>query len=149
MCGKAKSHAAREPESLLPLSFSVGWSSSCGCEPGGQPRALAGRLAAGEKVKDLRSPKLMVVKAALFLALALLCTAGLWLQSPGIRTALLALVLAWSASRLYYFLFYVLHAYVDPRLRYAGLLALLRALREHRSCRPARQLPAASARRER
>lgn len=69
----------------------------------------------------------MVVKAVLFLLLALLCIVGLWLRSPGLYTAVLALVLAWSAARLYYFLFYVLHAYVDPRLKYTGLLSLLRA----------------------
>jgi hypothetical protein len=35
----------------------------------------------------------------------------------------------WSASRFYYVLFYVLEKYVDPDLRYAGLLALAAAIR--------------------
>jgi hypothetical protein len=38
--------------------------------------------------------------------------------------ALLA-ILVWASCRSYYFLFYVLQHYVDPHLRYAGLLALL------------------------
>ena len=43
-------------------------------------------------------------------------------------------VLAWASARAYYFAFYVLERYVDPRLRYAGLLALLRARRNLRRC---------------
>jgi hypothetical protein len=39
-------------------------------------------------------------------------------------------ILVWSACRFYYFLFYVLEAYVDPTFKYAGILALLRALRQ-------------------
>jgi hypothetical protein len=70
----------------------------------------------------------MVLKAALFLVLVLACAFGLWLPDRQLRTALLLVVLAWSAARLYYFLFYVLHTYVDPTLKYSGLLALLRQL---------------------
>ena len=44
------------------------------------------------------------------------------------RTAFLLLLLVWAASRFYYFLFYVLERYVDPRLRYAGILALIRTI---------------------
>ena len=74
----------------------------------------------------------MVFKAALFLVLAIACACGLWLADPGLRTALLIAVFAWASARLYYFLFYVLHTYVDPELRYSGLLALLRQLAARR-----------------
>jgi glyoxylase-like metal-dependent hydrolase (beta-lactamase superfamily II) len=37
-------------------------------------------------------------------------------------------VLAWAAGRFYYFLFYVLERYVDPALRYAGIIALVRTI---------------------
>lgn len=79
-------------------------------------------------MKDLKSPRTMALKAALFLTLAALCTAALWLRAPEIRTVILALLLAWAAARFYYFLFYVLHAYVDPSFRYSGLGSLFRAL---------------------
>jgi hypothetical protein len=84
-------------------------------------------------MRDLASPKTMLLKAALFLVLALTCAAGLWLLAPQPRTALLVVVLAWSAARLYYFLFYVLHTYVDPGLKYSGLFSLLRQLARPRS----------------
>lgn len=77
-------------------------------------------------VRNLRSPRTMFLKAALFVVLALFCAIGLWLRAPGMRTVLLAAILAWSAARAYYFLFYVLHTYVDPNLKYSGLLALLK-----------------------
>jgi hypothetical protein len=51
---------------------------------------------------------------------------------PSIRTAALLALLVWSSCRFYYFLFYVLERYVDPRLRYAGLLALVGAIRHRR-----------------
>ena len=77
---------------------------------------------------DLKSKWLIVLKGGLFLLVPLLAAFGLLLQSPSWRTALLVAVLVWSASRFYYFLFYVLEKYVDPSLRYAGVLAQLRAL---------------------
>ena len=44
------------------------------------------------------------------------------------ETALL-MICIWSSCRFYYFLFHVLHAYVDPSLKSAGIMDLLRKLR--------------------
>ena len=44
-------------------------------------------------------------------------------------------VLVWSSCRFYYFLFYVLHSYVDPDLRYAGLGAMVVQLWRRRKIR--------------
>ena len=75
----------------------------------------------------------MLTKAALFVAIAALCAAGLILESPRVSTGILIVLLAWASARFYYFLFYVLHTYVDPSLKYSGLTALvLAALRRHR-----------------
>ena len=46
--------------------------------------------------------------------------------------SLLLGLLVWAACRFYYFLFYVLERYVDPKLRYAGVVALLAAARRRR-----------------
>ena len=77
---------------------------------------------------DLTSRGLIVAKGLLFFLLAGLSGALLILASPDLRTILLVAVLVWSSARLYYFLFYVLERYVDPSLRYSGLLAFLRAI---------------------
>ena len=79
--------------------------------------------------KDIHSPWLLHVKAALFVVCAVLAATLLMLSLPEARTLLLLGVVAWSSARAYYFLFYVLEHYVDPKARYAGLAALLRAPR--------------------
>lgn len=69
----------------------------------------------------------------MFGSLVLACGGLLGMGAPSFRTAFLVLVLAWSAARFYYFLFYVLERYVDPTLRYSGVLALLRQVRRRGS----------------
>lgn len=71
----------------------------------------------------------IVVKGALFLVLACGAAVLLFARSPTWQTAALCAVLAWAAARFYYFLFYVLHRWVDPELRYSGIGSLLRWLR--------------------
>lgn len=77
---------------------------------------------------DLKSKHWIVAKGIAFLGIAILAAAQLLLDAPSLRTALLLAVLAWAAGRFYYFLFYVLERYVDPGLRYTGILALVRAI---------------------
>lgn len=82
---------------------------------------------------DLTSKPLIVAKGLLFLGLAGLASGAVLLEAPGWRNAALLVLAMWAAARFYYFLFYVLERYVDPSLRYAGVLALLRELRRRRS----------------
>ena len=70
---------------------------------------------------DLKSPKLMYLKAALFLVIGLLSIIALLLDSPTLRTAFLLLLTIWSFCRLYYFFFYVIEKYIDPGFKFAGL----------------------------
>lgn len=79
-------------------------------------------------MKDLQSPRWIVLKGILFLLMIFLAGAGILLELPSWRIALLLGVLIWASARFYYFLFYVLEHYVDSSLRYAGLLALLQHL---------------------
>lgn len=70
---------------------------------------------------DLKSPKLMYLKAVLFLVIGLLSVTALLLDSPTLRTAFLLLLTIWSFCRLYYFFFYVIEKYVDAGYKFAGL----------------------------
>jgi hypothetical protein len=88
-------------------------------------------------MSDLTSRSLIVLKGLLFGLIVVFSGGLLILDAPRLRTALLVAVLAWSAARLYYFLFYVLERYVDPSLRYSGLVALIRSLRASGSGRAA------------
>lgn len=77
---------------------------------------------------DIQSPRLLIVKGALFAGLG--CLAAGLLIVPNFSWSNLALMLIaiWAFCRAYYFCFYVLHHYVDPQFRYAGLLSALRYL---------------------
>ncbi|MFO1078268.1 MAG: hypothetical protein U1E73_11160 [Planctomycetota bacterium] len=81
---------------------------------------------------DLESKPLIVLKGLMFLAILGSTAALLWAGRPEWRTGCLIALIAWSSARFYYFLFYVLERYVDPRLRYAGLTALIKELLRRR-----------------
>ncbi len=84
-------------------------------------------------MKDLTSKKWIVAKGVMFLLIALGSAALVLAELPSARIAILLAILAWSASRFYYFLFYVLERYVDPKLRYAGIINLLTRIWQKRS----------------
>ncbi len=75
-----------------------------------------------------------MAKGVLFALLSLL--SGLLLVLTDLTVGQRAMVLAvclWSSCRFYYFLFHVLHAWVDPALPSRGVLELIRkALRKGR-----------------
>jgi hypothetical protein len=74
---------------------------------------------------DLKSAKLMYLKAVLFLIAGTAAAAGILAESPSLRTAFLLGLAIWAFCRLYYFAFYVIEKYIDPSFRFAGLSSLL------------------------
>jgi hypothetical protein len=81
---------------------------------------------------DLQNPKLMYLKAALFVLAGLLASAGILLLAPSVQIAFLLAVAIWSFSRAYYFAFYVIQHYIDPGYRFAGLWSFFRYLLKRR-----------------
>ena len=77
---------------------------------------------------DLKDPRLIYLKGALFVVGATVAGALLFLGLPTWRTALLLGVCVWCSCRAYYFAFYVIERYVDPGYRFAGLWQFLRYL---------------------
>lgn len=71
---------------------------------------------------DLKNPRVLYLKAALFVVLGCLTAVLLILQSPTLRTCLLLAVCIWAFARAYYFAFYVVQHYIDPSHRFAGLV---------------------------
>ncbi len=70
---------------------------------------------------DLKNPKLIYAKGFMFGAILLVSCAVivLWTRDWGVA-GMLGLVI-WSSARGYYFMFYVIEKYVDPRYRFAGV----------------------------
>jgi len=79
-------------------------------------------------MRDLRSPRLMILKALLFVFLGLFSVGILLWDSPTLRTAALVAIAIWSFARAYYFAFYVIEKYIDPSYRFAGLFSAARFL---------------------
>lgn len=83
-------------------------------------------------MRDLQNPKLMCLKAGLFLLLGGVSVALVWLDAPTLKTAALLALAVWSFCRAYYFAFYVLERYVDPSFKFSGLGSLLAYLLRRR-----------------
>jgi hypothetical protein len=73
-------------------------------------------------MRDLTSPRLIWLKAALLLLIGLLSGGLLLAELPTWRAALLLGLCVWGFCRAYYFAFYVVEHYLDPGYRFAGLL---------------------------
>lgn len=77
---------------------------------------------------DLTSKRLIYTKGFLFLLTGLLASALLLAESPSWKVFFLLAVAVWSFARCYYFAFYVIQHYVDPKYRFAGLGSFVRYL---------------------
>jgi len=77
---------------------------------------------------DLKNPKMIWAKGALFLFLGFFASTLLLLSVPEWRVALLHGLAIWAFCRFYYFVFYVIEHYVDSTYRFSGVLDFLRYL---------------------
>ena len=77
---------------------------------------------------DLRNPRVIYAKGALFLMGSLLASGLLVWEHPTLKVAMLLGIAIWCAARAYYFAFYVVEHYVDPGYRFAGLWSFARYL---------------------
>jgi hypothetical protein len=84
-------------------------------------------------MRDITSRPLLYVKAVLFVLLAAIAAALLLAREPRWQNAALLGSCIWAACRAYFFVFYVLEHYVDPRLRYRGVWSVLVAAVRRRS----------------
>jgi hypothetical protein len=75
---------------------------------------------------DIRNPRLLYTKAALFVVAGVAASGLLLAEHPGLRTAALLAIAIWSFCRAYYFAFYVIQHYIDDGYRFAGLLSFVR-----------------------
>ncbi len=82
---------------------------------------------------ELKSKRLIVLKGFLFFLIVVLSISLIIIETHKISVFLLCLLLAWSSARFYYFLFYVLHQYVDPELKYTGIIHLITVILKKRS----------------
>ncbi len=76
-------------------------------------------------MRNLQSPRWMWMKAALFLLIGLISSALILLELPDLRIFILLVLAIWSFCRAYYFAFYVIQHYIDPRYKFSGIISAL------------------------
>lgn len=74
---------------------------------------------------DLKDPRLMVLKAVLFVVAGLMASAGLLLERFSWTNLGLLVTAVFCFARFYYFCFYVIEHYIDPDYKFAGLTSVL------------------------
>ncbi len=77
---------------------------------------------AQQAMADLKSPKLMYLKALLLLLVGITAATLILVRHPGWQLAGLLALTIWAFCRAYYFAFYVVAHYVDGQYKFAGLL---------------------------
>ncbi len=82
---------------------------------------------------DIKSPALLYAKGLLMLAVGILASVLLLIDRFDLRSAILLAVAVWGFCRAYYFAFYVIQHYVDPKYRFAGLVDFMRYCANRRS----------------
>jgi hypothetical protein len=82
---------------------------------------------------EIRHPGVLYLKGGLFLLLGMLSAGILIAEHPEWRFVALLGLAIWAFARAYYFAFYVIEHYVDPRFKFAGLWAFLRYALSRRS----------------
>jgi hypothetical protein len=70
---------------------------------------------------DITRPRVLYVKAMLFVIGGMLAVAIILVEHPSLKLAALLAVAVWCFARAYYFAFYVVQHYADPGYRFAGL----------------------------
>lgn len=77
-------------------------------------------------MKDLTNPVWIKLKGLLFLAIGIIAVVLLFVGDPRWQTGVLLFVAVWSFCRFYYFAFYVIEKYVDPKYKFSGLISFAR-----------------------
>ncbi len=96
-------------------------------------QGLPGSAVKTPEMGDLQDPRLMYLKAALFLVAGTLSGVALLLESLTLERAFLLFIMVWSFCRLYYFMFYVIEKYIDDGYRFAGIGSFLKYLWSRRN----------------
>lgn len=72
-------------------------------------------------MRDLQSTKAMWLKGWLFLIIGVMSATILLVENWSWRTTLLLALCVWGFCRAYYFAFYVIERWVNPKFKFSGL----------------------------
>ncbi len=75
---------------------------------------------------DLKDPRLIYLKAGLFLLIGLVSVGLILIEHPSLKIFCLLILAIWAFSRVYYFMFYVIEKYVDGQYKFSGVMSFVR-----------------------
>lgn len=90
-------------------------------------------------MKEITNPKLLWLKASLFVVIGMASAFLLLLDMPRLRDGVFFALSVWAFCRAYYFAFYVIEHYIDERFKFAGLISVIQHIirkSEHSKQRP-------------
>ena len=79
---------------------------------------------------DIKNPKILWLKAGLFLAIGLTASTLILLEMRSFLILVYLVLAIWAFCRLYYFAFYVIEHYADSGYRFSGIFSFLRYMFE-------------------
>ena len=74
---------------------------------------------------NIESPFWLWIKGGLFVAIGCLCLVFVAMVTQSVQLVAVCCLAIWAFCRAYYFAFYVIENYIDPKFRFAGLLSVL------------------------
>jgi hypothetical protein len=74
---------------------------------------------------NIESPFWLWIKGGLFVAIGCLCLVFVAMVAQSVQVVAVCCLAIWAFCRAYYFAFYVIENYIDPKFRFAGLLSVL------------------------
>lgn len=77
-------------------------------------------------MKDLQSSRSIYLKGWMFLAILTISILLILIENFSWKLTILLALAIWSASRLYYLMFYVIEKYVDPTYRFSGIVSFVK-----------------------
>jgi hypothetical protein len=83
-------------------------------------------------MRDITNPRLLWLKAGLFILLGTMAIVIALCLFPSWQLGILMAISIWAFCRAYYFLFYVIEHYIDDKFRFAGLSSVLQYLIQRR-----------------
>ncbi len=79
-------------------------------------------------MRDIKSHKLMYLKAILFLLILVISVIEILLVTKDLKTGILLILIIWSSARIYYFMFYVIENYIDEDYKFSGIISFIQYL---------------------
>ena len=76
----------------------------------------------GKHMADIKKVWLLYIKGGLMFLVGLFASFLLISIHFELKTLILLVIATWGFCRLYYFAFYVIQNYIDPRYKYSGLI---------------------------